>query len=255
MNLRLKLFAFFLALNLLQSPSWSSVNVGPAVERGDGDYVVMLHGIARSSRHMQPLANHLENLGFEVINLDYQSRQSPLEVLAASIAADIDAQVTDGRPVHLVGYSMGGLLALDIALRHRPDNLGRVVQLAAPNHGSEVADLLKDNPLYMSFYGPAGRQLTTERRAAYPESGNIDFDLGIIAGNSTIDPLSSLLIDGADDGKVSVESTRHPAAVDHITVAASHTFFPSNEDVIRQTAHFLRFGKFFRQPEGEAYEQ
>jgi len=147
---------------------------------------------------------------------------------------------------------MGGLLALDIALRHRPENLGRVVQLAAPNHGSEVADFLKDNPIYMSIYGPAGGQLTTDRQAPSPASGAFDFDLGIVAGDSTIDPLSSWLIDGADDGRVSVESTRHPAAVDHITVAASHTFFPSNDTVIQQTAHFLMFGAFFRQPEGEA---
>ena len=37
------------------------------------DYVIILHGIARSSNHMKSLATILEKSGFSVINLDYPS--------------------------------------------------------------------------------------------------------------------------------------------------------------------------------------
>ena len=68
----------------------------------------------------------------------------------------------DGR-LHFVTHSMGGLVARSFINRHRPDNLGRVVALAPPNGGSEVADFLSRNLLYQRYFGPAGAQLTTTR--------------------------------------------------------------------------------------------
>jgi esterase/lipase len=38
-----------------------------------GDYVVILHGIARSNKHMKKLAWFLSKNGFDVINLNYPS--------------------------------------------------------------------------------------------------------------------------------------------------------------------------------------
>ena len=51
---------------------------------------------------------------------------------------------------------MGGLVIRALLNRYRPDNLGRVVQIGTPNHGSEVADFLKNDWLYRLFFGPAG---------------------------------------------------------------------------------------------------
>ena len=214
-----------------------------------GDYVVILHGIARSSSHMEDLAEHLEQQGYEVINQDYQSTDFTLQQLIDRIHRDISKQITRNKPVHFVGYSMGGLMVRAIINEHRPQNLGRVVQLAPPNKGSEVADFLKNNWLYQAIYGPAGQQLTTDQEAIEDIFGEVDYELGIIAGNSTIDPISSAIIPGDDDGKVSVESTKLEGMKDHIVVSASHTFFPSNETVHQQTEHFIKHGYFDRQEE------
>ena len=134
---------------------------------------------------------------------------------------------------------MGGLVVRAVLNKYRPENLGRVVQLASPNKGSEVADLLQENWLYQTFFGPAGQQLTTDQAGMDKILGEVDYELGVIAGNSTIDPASSYVIPGDDDGKVSVKSTRVEGMKAHLIVPASHTFFPSNEIVHRQTAHFF----------------
>ena len=76
------------------------------------------------------------------------------------------------------------------------------------------------------------------------------YELGVIAGNGTIDPLSSYIIPGDDDGKVSLESAKVEGMQDYIVVSESHLFFPGNAEVHRQTAHFLEHG-YFRRDDGD----
>ncbi len=208
--------------------------------------MVILHGIGRSSAHMQPLATFLEKHGYEVHNLDYPSTEHEIQPLANIVHQQLHPLLAQERTVHFIGYSMGGLVVRSLLHQHRPEHLGRVLLLATPNHGSEVADWLKDNRLYQWYYGPAGQQLITDKNARDGLFGDIDYELGVIAGNSSVDPVSSEIIPGEDDGKVSLLSTALRGMKDHITVHSSHMFFPSNKDVHAQTLYFLQYGKFKR---------
>lgn len=211
-----------------------------------GEQVILLHGIARSASHMEDLQEFLEKKGYTVYNLDYPSTSHTLEKLAAIVASDIAAKIKADKPVHFIGYSMGGIVTRAVLNQFRPDNLGRVVQLASPNNGSEVADFLKDNWLYEKIYGPAGKQLVTNGAGIDELLGTVDYELGVVAGNFSIDPVSSSLIPGADDGKVSVESTKVDGMKDHVLVYASHTFFPQNKDVQKHALEFIRYGSFIK---------
>lgn len=212
------------------------------------DTVILFHGIARTKKSMEKLAGFLSGHGYRVVNVGYPSTKFSISDLADIVRPEIDAAVKAAGEarVHFVGYSMGGLVIRALLKSYRPPNLGRVVMFGTPNNGSQVADFIKDWPLYRKVYGPAGQQLITDQTAMTDLFSTVDYELGIIAGNRTIDPVSSLIIGfrNPNDGKVSVESTRLDGAADHIVIPANHTFFPLSKVMWAQTLPFLKDGRF-----------
>ncbi|XOV83270.1 MAG: esterase/lipase family protein [bacterium] len=208
--------------------------------------VVLLHGLARTSDSMNPLANQLERNGYVVANLDYPSRQKPIEELAAPVITAGLTACTDSPRVHFVTHSLGGILVRYYLAHHQIQHLGYVVMLAPPNQGSEVVDNWQNIPGYKALNGPTGIQLGTNKKSIPNQLGAVDFPLGVIAGNKTINPILSLSLPNPDDGKVSVENTKVEGMADFIEVPHTHTFIMRSEEVITQVLHFLQHGQFQR---------
>jgi pimeloyl-ACP methyl ester carboxylesterase len=190
----------------------------------------------------------LERAGFTTLNLDYLSRSKALEALAEDIHPAIQrfADSID-TSVHFVGHSMGGLLARVYIARHRPKRLGRVVMLGTPNGGSEIVDRLKNFGAFRAFFGPAGQQLGTQRSAVDDAMlPPIDYSVGVIAGNRSIDPVTGTMLPKPHDGRVSVANTRLNGMADHIIVETSHPWLVRNGSAIEQTITFVRDGSFRR---------
>lgn len=216
------------------------------------DGVVVLHGIGGSAAVMAPVAAALQQDGYRVLNLSYPSRRHSLQAIAAGLAPQIAdfAQSCDGA-LHFVTHSMGGLVARVLINRYRPARLGRVVMLAPPNGGSELADKLGHWWLFRQILGPAGQQLATSRDAALQRAlGATDFPLGIIAARLSISLAGSLMLPGANDGRVSVAATMDRQAADHIVLPAAHTTILLSPRALAQMLHFLREGRFDHQRGG-----
>ena len=89
----------------------------------------------------------------------------------------------------------------------------------------------------------------TDASALPRRLGAVDFDLGVIAGTTSINLLLSLYLPNPDDGKVSVESTKIDGMRDFIALPVSHPFIMKDKNTIAQVIHFLTQGKFLHTPD------
>jgi hypothetical protein len=76
--------------------------------------------------------------------------------------------------------------------------------------------------------------------------GPVNFQLGVIAGNKSANPLLSRLIPGINDGKVSVNRTRIEGMKDFIVLPYTHSFIMRQKPVMDQVLHFIQRGCFAR---------
>ena len=132
---------------------------------GAGDPVVALHGIGRS---LDDFADQHELLtDFRLYSADLAGfggsdplpGRSTLPALADFVADFVDV-VGESRPAHLVGNSLGGAVAMLLALRH-PDRVRSLVLVNSAGFGREVTIALRILALR-----PLGRLLLRPSREA-----------------------------------------------------------------------------------------
>ena len=199
---------------------------------------------------MAPLADRLADAGYEVHNLDYPSTDATVDQLLAVLDSKIDACcLNTGRPLYFVTHSLGGILVRAYLAEKRPEHLRRVVMLSPPNQGSELIDTFRQSPLLRWAVGPVGQELGTDANSLPKRLGPPDYELGIITGSRSLNPLTSWVVTGDDDGKVSIESAQLAGMAAFLVVPHTHTFIMNSDQVAEEVLHFLEHGSFSERAE------
>ena len=208
--------------------------------------VVVLHGLGRSARTMAPLARALGRDGFRVTNVDYPSRCAPIRALAQThVGGAVERlRAAGAETIHFVTHSMGGILVRQYVEDAGLPEIGRVVMLAPPNGGSEVADLLSGVLPFRWYCGPALDELGTGAGSVPRRLGPPPFEVGVIAGRRSIFPWFHPVFGAPNDGLVSLESTRVEGMADWVEVPRTHALLMMARPVIALTRRFLETGRF-----------
>ncbi len=188
--------------------------------------------------------------GYRVVNNSYSSLTRKIEENArAAIDPALDECRAEGATrISLVTHSLGGILVRHYLSKQPIAELGRVVMMGPPNQGSELADYYAALITADYLEPPALAQLGTGPESVPLELGPVDFELGVIAGNTHHRNFLPGLPDGPGDGTVSVAETAVAGMADFIAVPASHTLMMWSDTVLAQMVYFLRHGAFDHQP-------
>jgi pimeloyl-ACP methyl ester carboxylesterase len=224
----------------------SNVQPGLDVEPSNQPVVILIHGLSRSSSSMNRMASSLQDAGYRVCTVDYPSRKHSIADLTEKyLAPAVALCIKDATgPVNFVTHSLGGIIVRQLAATGLVGNVGRVVMLGPPNHGSELVDAMVGWSLFRWINGPAGGELGTSSTSFAQQVGPAHFQVGIIAGKLSINWINSLIIPGPDDGKVSLESAKLDGMQDYVVVSATHPFLMKDRSAIAQVSRFLSTGCF-----------
>lgn len=209
----------------------------------EGPPVVLLHGLWRGWRAMEPLARSLNTAGFSTLNIPYPSGRLPVERLVNHVRREVE-KIAGEQPVHFITHSLGGILLRAMMADGVTWKTGRVVMLAPPNQGSEIVDWSKGHPLLHRVLGPAGGNLGTAGLPGTLPGLPETVESAVIMGNRSSLPIFRKLLASENDGIVSAENGRIPGLRGFSIIPADHTFIQMHPETIRLSSHFLKTGEW-----------
>jgi triacylglycerol lipase len=113
----------------------SPVYYGLGVPRGDRSAVVTVPGFMGTDLYLQELNWWLRRIGYRPYSSDIGRNADCLDLLVDQLLNTIEKAYSEtGGSVHLIGHSLGGMLALSAASL-RPDVVASVITLGSPFRG------------------------------------------------------------------------------------------------------------------------
>ncbi len=200
---------------------------------------LLLHAAIVGARSLCLLAKRLRAQGFRTVNLPYPNRELTISECAGRLVPAWEKLAADAPgPIHIIGHSMGGLVARRLLALAQPPNFGRLLTLGTPHLGSPLADRLKAYAFYRLLFGPAGQELTTGRPIDWLAPWPPPYEIGLLAGSLPIGP-GSLILGRESDGTVLHASSQPAGGTEYFTVAATHITIPFVKATAETAGKFL----------------
>ncbi len=209
--------------------------------------VICTHGFWSHGAGMFLIKRRLEKeYGLRALLFSYPSVSGTLDENAAALADFIRTQNLPG--AHIVGHSLGGVVALRMLANDADAVPGRVVCLGSPLTGSRAGVFLSRQDWAEQIVGRSlSAAVLTESANDWATQVCREREIGIIAGTVPLG-FGQLVadFDEPNDGTVAVSEARLEGARDHLVMPVSHKGMLVSRDVADQAAAFLIRGEFLK---------
>jgi len=224
--------------------SQGSTDATPATRQ---EVVVLLHGIWCKALVMGLLAKRIRRAGYRTRCLSYASVGDTLDQNVAAVADKIAP--LQGSTIHIVAHSYGGIIALRLLEQlldsNTPWQVGRLVLLASPVRGSQLARVISSSRVKSLVLGNAASEtLRTGLPDPMLQRVSAALPVGVISGSRNRSFLGSLLhrLDSGD-GLVLERETTMPDAEQH-SLPVSHAEILWSPSVAKAVCRFLTDAQF-----------
>ncbi len=237
--------------------------------RKNQDFLVLLHGIYGKSSDMESIAQNFKD-NYRIINIQYPTTKETAEeisdlyiepnienikeqIFSENFHKKIENQYyqidensnkinknfNQNVKINFVAHSMGtGILRY--YLKENPlENLGKVVFISPPSHGSHLADVPFVDKL-PSMLGKVVPQFSTKKDSFVNQLGEPDYDYMILIGNKTNNPLYSMIIRGKDDGMVPLKTAKMKSDNFKIIENTTHTSILKDKRTMKEISEFFK---------------
>ena len=194
----------------------------------ESDCVVLVHGFGGKHAFMQPLAKRLQHAGYRVRCWNYRSYFDSVDRHGDRLASWLATELQSESRFHIVAHSMGCIVVRAALSRSIPANLGRIVLLAPPNHGSPAARIASR---WLGDLIPPARELAahpTSYVCQLPQTEGLE--VGVLAARF--------------DWLVPVRSTHLIGQRNHQVLPATHNSILLSRLAAQRIKSFLNTGEF-----------
>jgi pimeloyl-ACP methyl ester carboxylesterase len=168
-----------------------------AAPRGDGHGVLVFPGLLAGDTSTVPLRAFLRWLGYDVRGWDLGRNRGPTETVLAGLPSTVlDHSERTGRPVSLIGWSLGGIYAREMARRH-PRTVRQVITLGSPYALRDPSQTYAHGPYqrFSSRHAPDRKLPSREQQArpvSVPSTSVYSRWDGVVAWQTCIEPETAL---------------------------------------------------------------
>jgi len=207
--------------------------------------VYVIHGFGGFALQMEKINQGLKKEGFLTENYSYHSFSEELDSLGLDLFKKVKQENFD--TVSFVTHSMGALVVRSMyqylnKSAHFP-NIFRIVMLAPPNKGTEMADIYS-SPVTKFLLGPNVEHMKTDSDSYANKLPVPNCEIGIIAGIKGKKPWFNPFLKEDNDGNVSLSLTKLGNEKDSAIVHSTHGLITQEKKVIKLIVSFLKTGSF-----------
>ena len=216
--------------------------LSPASQR-----VYLIHGFGSNPLSMAKLERSLRKEGFQTSNYGYNSVYKDLDTLGEQLSHEIAALDEDS--VSFVTHSMGALVVRAMYRYIEPNvrfpMVNRIVMIAPPNKGAEIADFFSSNKIISLILGPNLKKMRTDSGSYANRLPKPRFcEIGVIIAVKKHRPWHNRSIDKVNDGFLTPERATLGIEKEVAILQASHILVTMKRQAVKLVVRFIATGSF-----------